>query len=231
MNAETKIPNHIAFIMDGNGRWAKKRGLPRKIGHKEGAETLRKVIDASIELGVKNVTFYAFSTENWKRPKEEVDELFNLIRIFVQKELKKYVEKDIDIRFIGNIDGLPEDIQNDLRKIKHDMKGGQTVVQIALNYGGRDEIVNAVNELIQEGKTNVTEEDISSKLYTVGVPDPDIVVRTAGEKRLSNFLLYQVAYSEFVFVDKLWPDFNKEDLIEVINEFNSRTRRFGAVVE
>jgi len=221
--------NHIAFIMDGNGRWAEKRHRPRKYGHRMGTKALSRTINNCVELGIKCVTFYAFSTENWTRPQAEVEYLFNTFRRFL-KEIDKYAPKDCRVRFIGNLKQLPADIEESCYKAMADTadRPGITVV-IALNYGSWDEITHAVNALIEKGKSSVTKEDIISELYTRDIPFPDMVVRTAGEVRLSNFLLLQSAYSELYFVDTLWPDFDKEALLKAIDHYNTRTRKFGGL--
>ena len=217
---------HIAFIMDGNGRWAKKRALPRQVGHKFGVETFEKTVNDCFELGIKIVTVYAFSTENWSRPKEEVDAIMSLLEKYL-KRLEKY--ENVRVIFLGDKAVFPENLRNKLIRVEEKTKDREFILNVALNYGGRAELVYAVNELIKEGKTEVTEADISEHLYTKESSEPDLIVRTANEYRISNFLLWQCAYSEFYFTDVLWPDFNKKELIKAIESFYSRKRRFGGI--
>lgn len=221
------LPNHLGIIMDGNGRWAKKRGLPRTAGHKEGAETFRTISKECAELGIKYVTFYAFSTENWKRPKEEVDAIMRLFKEYLLEAKRDFVKAGNNkIVFIGERKGISDELNalmDEAETETADHTG--TTIYLAVNYGGRQEIVSAVNKLISEGKTEITEEDISSKLYTV--PECDMIIRPSGEERLSNFLLWQAAYSEFWYSDVLWPDFGKEELYSALREFEKRNRRFG----
>ncbi|MBQ7713165.1 MAG: di-trans,poly-cis-decaprenylcistransferase [Clostridia bacterium] len=220
-------PSHIAFIMDGNGRWAKRRGLPRKYGHKMGTEALERTVKAAAELGVKYVTFYAFSTENWTRPQAEIDYLMDTFRDFLKKG-DKYKDDNYKLVFIGNLDRFPSDIADMARSLVDRTKAndGLTVV-IAMNYGSWEEITTAINSLIAEKVASVSEEDVKAALYTAGIPFPDLVVRTGGEVRLSNFLLLQSAYAELLFTDVLWPDFDKNELIRVIDEYSKRERKFG----
>ena len=220
-------PSHIAFIMDGNGRWAKRRGLPRKYGHKMGTEALERTVKAAAELGVKYVTFYAFSTENWTRPQAEIDYLMDTFRDFLKK-CDKYNNDNYKLVFIGNLDRFPSDIADMARSLVERTKAndGLTVV-IAMNYGSWEEITTAINSLIAEKVASVSEEDVKAALYTAGIPFPDLVVRTGGEVRLSNFLLLQSAYAELLFTDVLWPDFDKNELIRVIDEYSKRERKFG----
>lgn len=221
---------HIAFIMDGNGRWAKKRLLPRKVGHREGVKALERVIDACEKRGIKEVSFYAFSTENWSRPQEEIDALFDMVRKFADNELKSYVERNMKVRFMGDVTKLPKDTLDALNRITSAVRknGEGMVVNIGLNYGGRDEIVTAVKALVDSGE-EITKENIESRLYTKGMSDPDVIVRSSGEKRLSNFMLWQSAYSELIFIDDLWPDFNAATVDSIIDEYAKRTRRFGGL--
>lgn len=229
MQEERKIPIHIAFIMDGNGRWAKRRLMPRKFGHKMGVEALKRVIDACEKAGVKEVSFYALSTENWLRPKDEIDALLDMVKKFADDELQKYVEKNYRVRFMGELHRLPEVTRAALEKIARASAGNTgIVVNIGLNYGGRDEIVRAVNKLIEEKKP-VTVESLNLALDTAGMNDPDVIVRSAGEKRLSNFMLWQSAYSEFVYIDDFWPDFDAATVERIIAEYSKRQRRFGAL--
>ncbi|MDD5901490.1 MAG: isoprenyl transferase [Lachnospiraceae bacterium] len=231
-----KIPQHIAIIMDGNGRWAKKRGLPRNVGHSQGSKTVRKICEAAWNFGVKYLTIYAFSTENWSRPQEEIDALMKLLRGFLKDAEKQCAENNMRVRIIGDISVLPEDM---ITSIKHleEVSAVNTGLQfqIALNYGGKDEILRAVKKaakkLANEGKNieDMTTADISSSLDTAEIPDPDLIIRTSGEQRLSNFLMWQSAYSEFYFTDVLWPDFDKKDLEKAILYYGSRDRRFGGL--
>jgi len=222
------LPRHIAFIMDGNGRWAAKRSLPRSNGHLAGVRAMRRIIDAAGARGIKYISLFAFSTENWSRPSEEIENLFGLIRRFIKKEALQYVSQGYVIRFIGELDMLPEDIASGCKEIYNascDNTG--TLIAVYLNYGGRADIVNACNKLIEQG-LSVGEKEFENALCTSGIPAPDLVVRTGGEKRISNFLLYQLAYSEFVFVDCYWPDYDEKRLEETLAEYASRTRRFGS---
>lgn len=218
--------SHIAFIMDGNGRWAKRRGLPRKVGHKYGAEAFEKTINNCFELGIKTVTVYAFSTENWSRPKDEVDAIIELLRRYIV-ETQKY--DNVRVVFLGNKDILPQDLKNDMIEVEESTKDRDNVLNVAFNYGGRAEIVNVFNILSKEGKIEINEQDISNHLYTAHSPDPDLIVRTANELRISNFLLWQCAYSEFYFTSTLWPDFNMKELKKAVKSFYSRKRRYGGL--
>ncbi len=233
------LPEHIAFIMDGNGRWAKQRGLPRSEGHKEGAKTFRKITEYCADIGIKYVTFYAFSTENWNRPKEEVSALMKLFKEYLIEADERERENDIRqsrIRFIGERDGIPKELLKLIEKAeKKSSKYNKITVNIALNYGGRAEITHAVKKLaekVQKGEMSVddiTEEAVSANIYTAGQPDPDIIVRPSGEYRLSNFLQWQSAYSEFWYSDILWPDFTEENVNDIIKDYQKRNRRFGGV--
>ena len=228
MEEELKIPKHIAFIMDGNGRWAKKRGLPRKFGHKEGAKTLRMVVEECKNFGVDICSFYAFSTENWKRSQDEIDAIFSLIKKFADEELEKYANSGYRVQCMGDINNLPEETKQALLQIVEKSKNNTgMIVNLGINYGGRAEIVNAVNYILSQGLNKIDEQMLSDCLYTSNLPDPDIIVRTSGEKRLSNFMLWQAAYSEFIFVDELWPDVTKNTLNNIFNEYSKRNRRFG----
>ncbi len=221
------LPEHIGIIMDGNGRWAKKRGLPRTAGHKQGAETFRTISKECGRLGIKHATFYAFSTENWKRPKEEVDAIMRLFKQYLLEAKDDITAADNNkLRFIGLKDGIPDDILTLMEEAEEDTKNNTGCdIALAVNYGGREEIVNAVNKLISDGKTEITEEDISQNIYTV--PDCDLIIRPSGEQRLSNFLLWQAAYSEFWYSDVMWPDFSVQDLYKALFDFENRNRRFG----
>ncbi|MCI8867753.1 MAG: isoprenyl transferase [Anaerotignum sp.] len=229
-----KMPKHIAIIMDGNGRWAKKRGLPRKAGHKAGAETLEKIISAARELGLEHLTVYAFSTENWKRSQEEVDAIMNLLRQYLKNYFKKFIKDDVRMDVIGDINRLDADIQKQIMEIEQLSKEKTGLfVHIALNYGGRDELRRAMTKMAQEAvegrllPEEMTEDCIAGYLDTAGTPDPELVIRTSGEERISNFLLWQAAYSEFYFCDTLWPDFTKTELEKAVFAYQNRERRFG----
>ena len=228
--------NHVAFIMDGNGRWAKKRGLPRHLGHKEGCNRIIEVCDLCKLYDIKVCSFYAFSTENWNRPKDEIDHLFNYLEIFFKKEINRLIKDGTKVIISGDISRLPKKTQKtcvDAMEKTASLKN--YVVNICLNYGSRDEITKATKEiasLVKEGKMDVNEitpEVISSHLYTKGLPDVDLMIRTSGEERLSNYLLWQNAYAEFVFTDVHWPDFKKEAFEKCLEEYNSRNRRFGGL--
>ncbi len=233
------LPKHIGIIMDGNGRWAKQRGLPRYKGHIEGAKTFRKIGEFAADVGVKCLTFYAFSTENWKRPQEEVDAIMQLFREYLveaDERKEENREKGIVIKFIGDRTGIPEDIQALMEHIENISKyETRVVLNLAINYGGRHEITQGVQDLakkVESGELkpqDITEEMISNSLYTSHLPDPDLIIRPSGEYRLSNFLTWQSAYSEFWFSNVLWPDFTEENLLEALVEFEKRNRRFGGV--
>ena len=230
------IPEHVGIIMDGNGRWAKKRGLPRSVGHKYGAENFRKITRYISKTGVKILTLYAFSTENWKRPLEEVNALMKLFYQYLVDSLTDFREDDIKVVFIGDRSAFnPKLIEliNETEEVAKDRKG--MLLNIAMNYGARDEILRAVKSLCYDAKDNkiniddISCDDIASRLYTGGEPDPDLIIRTGGENRLSNFMLYQAAYSEFYSTDTLWPDFKADDFDKAIIEFNKRNRRYGGI--
>ncbi len=224
------MPKHIGIIMDGNGRWAKKRGMPRNVGHRAGAETLKKIVTYCDKIGIKTVTAYAFSTENWKRPKEEVDSLMSLLKEYLSNAERDLGGKNAVIRVIGDRTALSEDIQQRILETEEFTKDRTGVVlNLALNYGGRDEIVHAVNKLLREGKTEITERDISKNLYEPEIADVDLIIRPSGEYRLSNFLLWESAYTEFWFDNVLWPDFTEKHLDRAIADFQKRNRRFGGV--
>ena len=233
------LPTHIAIIMDGNGRWAKKRGLERSEGHKQGGKTFRMICDYAADLGIKYLTFYAFSTENWKRPQQEVNSIMNLFRDYLKEMIERKDENEIRkcrIRFIGDKNGVPEDILELFNDVENDTASkDKTVINIAVNYGGRNEIVNAVKNIAGKIKTgeispeNIDEQMISDNLFTAGQPDPDLVIRPSGEYRLSNFLIWQSAYTEFWYSDILWPDFSKEDFNKALEDYAKRNRRFGGV--
>lgn len=226
-NEFSVLPNHIGIIMDGNGRWAKKRGLPRSAGHKAGANVFRKISKECERLGIKYVTFYAFSTENWKRSKEEVDALMNLFMEYLLEAKSDVTQAgNSRIKFIGEREGLSQELLNLMDEAEEETGSHTgTTVYLAVNYGGRQEIVSAVNKLLKNGKTEITEKDISENVYTT--PECDLIIRPSGEQRLSNFLLWQAAYSEFWYSDVLWPDFKAENLHSALREFEKRNRRFG----
>jgi undecaprenyl diphosphate synthase len=228
-------PNHVAIIMDGNGRWASKRNLPRIAGHKKGMDSVRTVVETCLEVGVKYLTLYAFSSENWKRPVDEVSGLMGLLRLYVINELDSLDKQGVRLRFIGRLDGLSQEIQNILSMAEEKSKNNSKLsLNIALNYGGRGELLDAFKTIIAKvdrGEFDVNdldEETISKQLYTHDIPDPDMVIRTSGEERLSNFLLWQSAYAELIFVEELWPDFDKICLLNALQTFSKRERRFGA---
>ncbi len=220
---------HIAFIMDGNGRWATKRSLPREAGHRVGIETFKKVIELCEKLGVNTVTVYAFSTENWKRPEKEIGALMGLLEKYVKQAEDEASDKKIRYVFLGDKSALDPRLAEMCAKLEDITKDNVSTINIALNYGGRAEIVHAVNLLIESGATSVTEADISSRLYTAHSPEPDLIIRTGAEVRLSNFLMWQSAYSELYFSDVLWPDFNESELEKAIIAFSKRKRRYGGL--
>ena len=220
---------HIAFIMDGNGRWAKKRGMPREYGHKAGAETFRKICSYCHDVGFQSVTVYAFSTENWKRPKHEVDAIMNLLNAFLDELMRDHEKYQNRIRFIGDTSVLTPSLKEKIAYAESLNPESGITINIALNYGGRAELVHVFNKLAAEGKTAVTEEDISGALYTHESGDPDMIVRTGGDLRISNFLLWQAAYAELYFTDKLWPDLTPADVDDMIRDFYSRKRRYGGL--
>ena len=233
-----KIPLPIAIILDGNGRWAKKKGMPRNYGHAQGSKTVEKICEEAYKMGVKYLTVYAFSTENWKRPQDEVDALMNLLRNYMKTCLKTAEKNRMRVRVIGDKTALAEDIRNRIAELEEATKNNDGLnFQIALNYGSRDEMVRAMKKLCmdcKDGKVDVSainEELFENYLDTHDIPDPDLMIRTSGEQRLSNYLLWQLAYSEFYFTDVLWPDFTKEELEKAIEYYNGRDRRFGGVKE
>ena len=226
---ESKIPNHIAIIMDGNGRWAEKRGLPRTLGHKEGANALRKIITYAGKIGVKYLTVYAFSTENWKRSKDEVDALMFLFKTYLKNEEKSIMKNNVRFLVSGRKDDVSPSLLKAIKKLADKSKNNTGLtLNIAFNYGGRAEIVDAVNSILKSGIDNLAEEDFSKYLYN-NIPDPELLVRTSGELRISNFLLWQIAYSEIYITDALWPDFDEKELDKAIESYNGRDRRFGGV--
>ncbi len=218
--------SHIAFIMDGNGRWASARALPREAGHKAGAKNFKDVVRYCKKIGIKFVTVYAFSTENWRRPKHEVDAIMNLLDSYMADAGE---ETDVEYKFIGDIDKIPSQIREKIESLEALTLGREYRLNVALNYGGRAEIVNAVNTAIKNGEDDITEDLISKYLYTSGCPDADLIVRTGGEYRISNFLMWQSAYSEFYYSDKLWPEYSSADVDEAVIAFSKRKRRFGGL--
>jgi len=230
----SRLPVHIAIIMDGNGRWANERGLKRIEGHRKGGEVVDDITTCAREIGIKYLTLYAFSTENWQREPEEVSFLMNLLSDFLEKKREKIMKNDIRLNAIGNISDLPDFVREKLLSLMKDSSANKSMVlTLALSYGSRSEITRAIKNIIDDyshgriSTDDITEERFSDYLYTAGMPDPDILLRTGGEKRVSNFLLYQISYSEFIFVDKKWPDITPSDLNDAIVEYQSRQRRFG----
>ena len=220
---------HIAFIMDGNGRWAKKRGMPRTYGHKQGVKTFEAIAEYCAKIGLEAVTVYAFSTENWKRPQAEVNALMGLMDQYLDEFALKAKKLSVELHLIGDMSVFPQALREKIDKVQKLSLGNPCKLCVAFNYGGRDEIVHACNALIAQGKKQITAEDICQSLYTADIPDPDLIVRTGGEMRLSNFLLWQAAYSEFYATDTLWPDMKPEDVDLAIEAFYKRSRRFGGV--
>lgn len=227
LNAEGRL-NSVAIIMDGNGRWAKKRGLPRTFGHKAGGEAFVKIVTECRKIGIKCLTVYAFSTENWKRSEAEVSALMTLMKDYMVRYTDTLLKNGIRLRVLGDLSRFEHSTINEINKRIEMSKHNDTMTLcIALNYGGRAELTTAVNKLLKSGKTEITEKDISDALYTEGLPDPDLIIRTSGEQRTSNFLLWQSAYSEYYFTDVLWPDFDEKELQKAIEEYSKRNRRFG----
>ncbi len=226
-------PRHIAIIMDGNGRWARRRGLPRLAGHRAGTENIRRIVEGCVEEGVQVLTIYAFSTENWSRPQDEVQGLLGIIAEVIDREAENLHRNGAQLRHIGRLEGLPEGLrQKVLRAIERTKGNTRLILNVAFNYGGRAEIVDAARRAMQAGLApeELTEERLASFLYTAGCPDPDLIVRTAGEMRLSNFLIWQAAYSEFYSTPTLWPDFDKQELRKAIAAYGQRVRKFGGLV-
>lgn len=233
-----KMPQHVAIILDGNGRWAKAKGMPRNYGHAQGSKNVERICEEAWRMGIKYLTVYAFSTENWNRPKEEVDALMKLLRNYMKTCLKTAAKNDMKIRVIGDKSRLDEDIRTRIAELEEATKNNQGLnFQIAINYGSRDEITRAMKALAQDcvdGKVHaedINESIIASYLDTHDIPDPDLLIRTSGEQRLSNYLLWQLAYTEFYFTDVPWPDFSKEELLKAVEQFNRRDRRYGGVKE
>jgi undecaprenyl diphosphate synthase len=228
------VPQHIAIIMDGNGRWARSRGLPRLAGHRAGTENLRRILEACVEFGVKYLTIYAFSTENWGRPQDEVKGLMGIFDEVFERELTELDRQGVQLRHIGRLEGVRKSLQEKVRKgIERTKDNEQLVLNVAFNYGGRDEIVHAVKAIATDGidPDQIDEALISKYLYTSGCPDPDLVIRTSGEQRISNFLIWQAAYAEWVFPDIFWPDFGRDELLAAIQEYGRRERRYGLVLQ
>ena len=237
MQNERKIPVHVAIIMDGNGRWAKKRGLPRTAGHAQGARVVEQILEDADHMGIRYLTVYAFSTENWSRPDSEVRALMNLLRTYMKTSLAKCAKNNVKIRVIGDKSRLDRDLQDSIANLEKETASNTGIgFQIAINYGSRDEIVRAVRRAAQRvakgeiGPEDISEEMISDNLDTGGIPDPDLLIRTGGEQRISNFLLWQTAYSELYFCDAAWPDFNKSELEKAVDAYNNRERRYGGLI-
>ncbi len=227
--SEKKIPNHIAIIMDGNGRWAKRRGLPRTMGHRAGAKALKKILTHAGELGIKYMTVYAFSTENWKRPQKEVDTLMKLFKEYLKNEKNAMMKNGVRLMVSGKKEGVSKELLDEIEKTENLTKDNQSItLNIAFNYGGRSEILDAVNKIIKEGIGEVTEDTFSKYLYN-DIPDPELLIRTSGELRISNFLLWQIAYSELYITDLAWPDFDEQALEGAIETYMKRERRFGGL--
>jgi undecaprenyl diphosphate synthase len=232
-----RLPAHIAIIMDGNGRWANSRNMPRAAGHQAGIDPVRNTVEACARLGIKALTLYAFSVENWKRPRHEVETLWRLLRFYLKRELAKLVDNNIRLFAIGRVQCLPQQVQEELlAAVEATRRNTGLRVNLAINYGGRAELVDAINQILQHARHNgvlagleVTEEMISSHLYTAHVPDPDLLIRTSGEMRISNFLLWQIAYAELYVTETLWPDFTQSDLLRAVLDYQRRDRRFGGV--
>ncbi len=225
----TRLPNHIAIIMDGNGRWATRRGLPRSYGHKAGCENLKKIIINLSDLGIKNASFFAFSTENWKRPQDEIDSIFNSVREYLHEDSHVLIERGIKLTYIGDLKRLPTDLVDAFKRVMEETKDcNKMTLNLAINYSGREEIVRAANKAITNGK-QITVEDFDKLLDLPEMPAPDFVIRTSGEQRLSNFMLYQMAYSELFFTKVLWPSFTNKDLQKALINFQHRERRFGGL--
>lgn len=229
-----QIPLHVAIIMDGNGRWAKSRHRPRVFGHEAGVKTVRRIVEDAADLGIKHLTLYSFSTENWTRPKAEIAALFRLLKKYVSDDLETLNNNNVRIRIIGSRAGLKDDLIETIEKVESTTRGNTEFnLNIAFNYGGRDEILRAIKKLSADAQdaSDITEAAVSACLDTRDIPDPDLVIRTSGEQRISNFLLWQAAYAEFVFTDVLWPDFTRADLEAALLEFQGRDRRFGSLTD
>lgn len=228
---ETRLPQHVGIIMDGNGRWAQKRGLPRVFGHRAGAKTVRKIVEISAKIGLKCLSLFAFSTENWSRPEQEVKTLFNLLKQYIRKERENLKKNNIKLVVSGDISKLDEQTKISLQQLMEELKNNTgLIVNLCINYGGRQEIVRAVNNILSSGLKSVTEKEFEKFLYTYGLPELDLLIRTSGELRISNFMLWQVAYTELYFTQTLWPDFTQKEFVLAIKEFQRRQRRFGKVL-
>src|SRR5437016_408491 len=231
------IPAHIAIIMDGNGRWASRRSLPRVAGHRAGIEPVRIAVETCARVGLQALTLYAFSTENWKRPRTEVDTLWRLLRVYLRRELPEIMRNDIRFTCMGRLDGLPTTVRQELDAAMESTASNRGMrLNVAVNYSGRAELVDALNAIIEDARIHgslnrlhITEESIASRLYTAGLPDPDLLIRTSGEMRISNFLLWQIAYAELYVTETLWPDFRRTDLLQAVLEYQKRDRRFGGL--
>ncbi len=228
-----RIPAHVAVIMDGNGRWAQSRKLPRIEGHRAGIKSVKEIVETAARLGVRVLTLYAFSKENWKRPKREVAAVFRILEQYLKKEYKIFLENDLRLRVVGQREGLPDNVTRELERVENLTSGNKRmVVALALNYGGRTEILDAVKSILADRRlapADIDEELFSGRLYTAGLPDPDLVIRTSGEMRISNFLLWQIAYAEIWTTPTYWPDFRRQDFFQAVLEFQKRERRFGDV--
>jgi len=227
-----RVPRHVGIIMDGNGRWARNRGLPRVAGHRKGTENLRRILRAAVEFGIDILTIYAFSTENWGRPDEEVQGLLSILRTVIEDEVPKLHEEGVRLRHLGHLERIPSPLEEKIQEAIELTRGNERlVVNVAFNYGGRAEIIDAIRSLIAEGVSPemVDAEAVSAHLHTAGQPDPDLIIRTSGEMRLSNFLIWQAAYAEFYTTPTLWPDFGKDELYAALKDFHRRERRFGLV--
>ncbi len=226
----SRLPVHIGIILDGNGRWATRKGLPRNMGHKAGCENVKRIVQHIYDLGIKCATFFMFSTENWKRPKEEVDGIFNIVREYLGESAEQFVEKGVKISTMGDITKLPDDLFNKLVEcVAKTAKCSKFNLNLAINYGGRDEIIRAVNQIVENGQKLNNIDEFKQYLYSKDLPDPDFIIRTSGEMRISNFMLYQMAYSEFYFTPTLWPDFSEKELQKALINFQNRKRRFGGL--
>ncbi|NLZ83687.1 MAG: isoprenyl transferase [Clostridiales bacterium] len=235
-STEFTIPNHVAIILDGNGRWAKKRGLPRNYGHTQGSKVVEQICEDAYKIGVKYLTVYAFSTENWKRPKDEVEAIMKLLRSYLKTSIKTSQKNNMKVRVLGDKTKLSQDIQESINYLEESSKNNTGLnLQVAINYGGRDELIRAIRSLSIDVKehtidvNDIDEATIEDYIDTKGIPDPDLLIRTSGESRISNFMLWQMAYTEFYFTDILWPDFNKVELMKAIEYYNSRTRKYGTI--
>ena len=230
MKEKYKIPQHVAIIMDGNGRWAQRRGLPRVFGHREGVKAVKRIVKFSHEIGIKTLSLFSFSTENWKRPKDEVMFLMNLFKETIDREFDELIEKGIRIKFLSKREGIPDFVLERMDRAEELSKDNDKMnLLIALNYGGRYDIVQAVNRIIKEKKSKIDEESFKKYLLTFPFSDPDLLIRTSGEKRISNFFLYQLAYTELYFTEVLWPDFDEKEFEKALKEYERRKRRFGAI--